>query len=98
MADTWSRPGILVVDDDPGLAQTMSDMLEARGYRVEIAATGQEALAAARTAAAGSESRVPGVETLASLPDVPLAGINGDTISGLHNRPSWACQGYLLWP
>lgn len=36
---------ILIVDDDPGMAETFGDVLEAKGYRVQIASNGPEALA-----------------------------------------------------
>lgn len=37
---------ILVVDDDPAILETVSEILDLEGYRVETAANGQEALAA----------------------------------------------------
>ncbi len=37
---------LLVVDDDPGMAETLGDILEATGYRVRLASSGREALAA----------------------------------------------------
>lgn len=40
MADT-----ILVVDDDPSILETVSDILEFEGYEVETVTNGQEALA-----------------------------------------------------
>jgi two-component system response regulator (stage 0 sporulation protein F) len=36
---------ILIVDDDAGMADTLGDILEAKGYRVEIALDGLQALA-----------------------------------------------------
>lgn len=39
------RP-ILVVDDDPGIRQTVIDILDLEGYSVESAANGEEALRA----------------------------------------------------
>jgi DNA-binding NtrC family response regulator len=41
-----SRCGILVVDDDAGLVETLRDFLARDGYSVEIALSAQEALAA----------------------------------------------------
>jgi DNA-binding NtrC family response regulator len=41
------RLRILVVDDDPGTAETLGDVLEAKGYEVEIASAGAQALALA---------------------------------------------------
>jgi CheY-like chemotaxis protein len=36
---------ILIVDDDPGMAETLGDILETTGYEVEIALDGPQALA-----------------------------------------------------
>lgn len=44
-----SSPVILVVDDEPDICTVMRINLEAAGYRVRTAATGEEALAALRT-------------------------------------------------
>lgn len=38
---------ILVVDDDPNLRKTLSDILRIKGYEIAIAANGAEAIAAA---------------------------------------------------
>jgi CheY-like chemotaxis protein len=35
---------ILIVDDDAGMAETLGDILEAKGYQVKIAPDGPEAL------------------------------------------------------
>jgi CheY-like chemotaxis protein len=35
---------ILIVDDDPGMAETFGDILEAKGYQVQIASDGPQAL------------------------------------------------------
>ncbi len=43
--DGTSRPTILVVDDDPGLASTLQEFLEHEGYAVEVALSAAEALA-----------------------------------------------------
>ena len=47
-ADT-KEPLLLVVDDDSGMRDTLLDILEARGYRVSVAADGIEALEAIKT-------------------------------------------------
>jgi DNA-binding NtrC family response regulator len=39
-----NRLNILIVDDDAGLAETLGDILDAKGYRVKIASDGPEAL------------------------------------------------------
>ena len=38
------RKHILVVDDDPSIAESLKDLLESEGYYVETAANGREAL------------------------------------------------------
>ena len=42
------RKRILVVDDEPGIAANLQALLEASGYRVEVAANGVEAMEMAR--------------------------------------------------
>ncbi|MFQ5795415.1 MAG: GGDEF domain-containing protein [Candidatus Bipolaricaulia bacterium] len=42
------RPGILIVDDEPGICETLKDILEAHGYRTCAALTGREGLEALR--------------------------------------------------
>src|SRR5438874_8753476 len=39
-----NRKHILVVDDDPGIVESLKDLLEAEGYHVETASNGREAL------------------------------------------------------
>lgn len=41
------QPRILVVDDDPNLRKTLSDILKVKGYETTVAAEGAEAIAAA---------------------------------------------------
>ena len=38
------KPTVLVVDDDPGIRDTMVDVLSLEGYTVDVAASGQQAL------------------------------------------------------
>ena len=38
-------PGILIVDDDPGLRKTLSDILRVKGYAATAIAQGRAALA-----------------------------------------------------
>ncbi|BCS35095.1 hypothetical protein TBR22_A43210 [Luteitalea sp. TBR-22] len=47
LAGAGSPPGavILVVDDDPGVRDTLSSLLRADGFQVRLAANGDEALA-----------------------------------------------------
>jgi len=42
------HPAILIVDDDPDIALVLHDLLGHAGYRVQVAATGAEALARAK--------------------------------------------------
>ena len=46
--DTATKADILIVDDDPDIAQALLDFLEHDGYRVDLAGTGSEALARSR--------------------------------------------------
>ena len=40
---------ILVTDDDPGIRETFKDTLEAKGYKISTAATGEDAIEITRT-------------------------------------------------
>ena len=44
-----SRPLVLVIEDDPGAAELLTRQLQLGGFRTEIARTGTEAMAKART-------------------------------------------------
>jgi diguanylate cyclase (GGDEF)-like protein len=44
-----TKPSILIVDDDPKFRETLSDILKARGWFVDVVGTGQEALSKARS-------------------------------------------------
>src|SRR3989304_3105231 len=44
-----SSPSVLVVDDDEGTVETLTDILTAKQYRVEIARSGEEGISLART-------------------------------------------------
>ena len=64
---------VLVVDDEPQIRRALRTNLAARGYDVELAATGEEGLAKA-------SARVPDVVVL----DLGLPGIDGiDVVAGL---------------
>ena len=39
------RPRVLVVDDDPGIRETMGDILTLEGFSVEVAPDGEQAVA-----------------------------------------------------
>jgi DNA-binding NtrC family response regulator len=58
---------ILVVDDDPGMRDTLTDVLEATGYQTSVADSGNAALATAR--AGGRFDLI--------LMDVQMPGLNG---------------------
>ena len=74
-ADT-AAPRILLVEDEPSLVVTLTDRLEAEGYRVETSGDGEEALA---RAAAGAFDLV--------ILDVMLPGRNGfDVCRDLRQR------------
>ncbi len=64
---------VLVVDDEPQIRRALSINLRARGYEVDVAASGEEALQRAA-------ARVPDVVVL----DLGLPGIDGvEVIRGL---------------
>jgi len=60
------RLAILVVDDDPGMIETLGDILEMRGYRVAAASDGSQAIDLA-----GEKSFD------LTLMDIKMPGING---------------------
>ena len=71
--DNFSEPGVLVCDDDASIREVLKTMLEASGYRVWTAASGEEALEIAR-------ARQPDVIVL----DLLLPGMDGrETASAL---------------
>jgi DNA-binding NtrC family response regulator len=39
------QPRVLVVDDDPGILETMEDILSMEGFEVDVASSGAEAMA-----------------------------------------------------
>ena len=56
-------PGILVVDDEPQIRRALGTNLKARGYAVDLAATGEDALvlaAATTPTSSSSTSACPG--------------------------------------
>lgn len=78
--DRRCEPGVLVCDDDASIREVVKTMLEASGYRVWTAASGEEALAVART-------RKPDVIVL----DLLLPGIDGrETAQALKGREETA--------
>jgi PAS domain S-box-containing protein len=71
-ANPLSGCNVLVVDDEEGIRELVSDGLLARGARVEVAASGEEALCLLDTR---------GYEVV--ICDVNLRGVQPDAISGL---------------
>lgn len=61
-----SRPSVLIVDDDPGTVETLTDIFQAKSYRVATAYSGEEAIAEARRA------RYDAV-----VMDIVMPGLNG---------------------
>jgi signal transduction histidine kinase/CheY-like chemotaxis protein len=66
---------VLVVEDNPDAAESMRDLLELAGYRVEVARTGPEAVATARRTG-------PAVV----LCDIGLPGMDGYEVAGALRR------------
>ena len=78
--DRRSEPAVLVCDDDAAIRDVVKTMLEASGYRVWTAASGEEALAVAR-------ARHPDVIVL----DLLLPGIDGrETANALKGQEETA--------
>ncbi|MHB8288777.1 MAG: PAS domain S-box protein [Acidimicrobiales bacterium] len=78
--DRLCEPGVLVCDDDAAIREVVKTMLEASGYQVWTAASGEEALAVA-------QARHPDVIVL----DLLLPGIDGrETAHALKGRAETA--------
>jgi len=60
------KASILIVDDDPGMCETLSDILEEKGYRVVVAQDGRKAMA-----------EVKGQRFDLALIDIVMPGMNG---------------------
>jgi len=60
------KASILIVDDDPGMCETLSDILEEKGYRVVVAQDGRKATA-----------EVKGQRFDLALIDIVMPGMNG---------------------
>lgn len=66
----YSKPRVLLVDDDPGILETMSDILSLEGHEIDVADCGEEAV---RLCAredydfALLDIRMPGMDGVATL-------------------------------
>ncbi|MCD6303033.1 MAG: response regulator [Anaerolineae bacterium] len=90
------RPRVLVVDDDPGIRETMGDILVLEGFSVEVAPDGERAVALCSRQAfdfALLDIRMPGmdgIETLqalkAVLPELRVVMITGFEAGDLARR------------
>jgi CheY-like chemotaxis protein len=68
----WARPAVLIADDDEGVRMVLATIVQAGGYEVEEAASGDEAWAALRRRTFGHvflDLRMPGggPETVAAI-------------------------------
>ena len=70
------RPPVLIVDDDPDIRESLTDMLGHEGYLVHSAASGTEALQQAK------QTRYD-----AALLDIQLPDLNGLQRCARHRRP-----------
>jgi DNA-binding response OmpR family regulator len=85
---------ILVIDDDSELCATMQEMLQAEGYKVSVAADGEQGIALQRKKPASlliTDIFMPnkeGIETIRDFrkefPNVPIIAMSG---GGRLNRP-----------
>ena len=66
-------PGVLIIDDDPIVAGSIAELLARDGYRVSVAATAEEALAAVDEARGGTAPKPFAVVIV----DMSLAGMSG---------------------
>jgi two-component system response regulator AtoC len=68
---------VLIIDDEPGLRQTVSMVLSGEGYEVQVAADGEEGLARAR------EMR----------PDIILCDVRMPRLTGIHFLEQYRAEG-----
>ena len=71
---------ILIVDDEPGIRQSLGGVLEDEGYYVEAVATGEECL-----------EKLPGAafELVLKKPPNGLKAVAGFVSSNASRRPGW---------
>ncbi|HYD00497.1 MAG TPA: sigma 54-interacting transcriptional regulator, partial [Phycisphaerales bacterium] len=74
-----ARPRILVVDDDPIVAESLAEFLAAENFRAATASSGLEALDAIAKAETGSEGQAPGKPDpfAVAIVDVAMPQMNG---------------------
>ncbi len=76
---------VLVVDDNVDAADSLALILEVQGFQVEIAYTGQEALALA-------EDRRPAVALL----DIGLPDVDGYRVARRLRETSWGAETFMV--
>jgi CheY-like chemotaxis protein len=69
IASGWAAAPVLVVDDDRNVRESVAELLEAAGYRVEQARDGMEAL----------DTLYRGVKPSFILLDLKMPGMDGET-------------------
>jgi CheY-like chemotaxis protein len=108
---TDARHHVLVVDDEPAVAQLLSRILESLGYRVTVCAGGEGALVCFHSDPQGvdllfTDFRLPGLDglqlsqaLLQTRPDLPVVVCTGDP-GDLPPRETWpaAVRGVLTKP
>ena len=80
--DGVTKADILIVDDDPDIAQALLDFLEHDGYRVDLAGTGSEALARSREQVYSAVILDLGLPDLDGLRRIKKAARSGPETSG----------------
>jgi CheY-like chemotaxis protein len=104
-----SEYAVLIVEDDPDIAETLAQMLEDRGYRAETASNGREALERLRRPPEpllilldltmpvmdGREFRRVQLET-PQLASIPVVVLTADATADRHSAMSAA--GWLIKP
>lgn len=94
MASATKKLTILVVDDDPGMLITLTDVLSASGFEVDSAASGAEAIEKVRGRVPDCilmDQRMPGLNGLETLRRIkPLAPESFIVFMTAYSSPSFA--------